>query len=136
VIEEAMSELTHLPTPSRALDASLNSGSSYSTMSQVQPIFHQDRWREYPLSLVRCLLIRALLYQCNKMTCPSCRTLSCYSCRQVITGYDHFGHPPPYTGARDPSKCQLWDAVEKRMYPTYRPNAASPIIHVTFSRRS
>lgn len=28
--------------------------------------------------------------QCNKMTCPNCTTLSCYVCRKVITGYDHF----------------------------------------------
>ncbi|KJA18481.1 hypothetical protein HYPSUDRAFT_144920, partial [Hypholoma sublateritium FD-334 SS-4] len=27
---------------------------------------------------------------CNKMTCPTCRTLSCYVCRAVITGYEHF----------------------------------------------
>jgi hypothetical protein len=46
VIEEAMSELTLLLRPLKALDASLNSGSTYSTMSQVQPIFHQDWWRE------------------------------------------------------------------------------------------
>ena len=28
--------------------------------------------------------------QCNKMTCPNCATLSCYICRKVIVGYDHF----------------------------------------------
>ncbi|KAF8816831.1 hypothetical protein BYT27DRAFT_6378460 [Phlegmacium glaucopus] len=27
---------------------------------------------------------------CNKMSCPNCHTLSCYVCRQVINGYDHF----------------------------------------------
>ncbi|KAI0742253.1 hypothetical protein C8Q80DRAFT_1108089 [Daedaleopsis nitida] len=52
---------------------------------------------------------------CNKMTCPNCATLSCYICRKVITGYDHFGNPPPYTGRRDPKKCPLWDSsVEGR----------------------
>ncbi|OAX33875.1 hypothetical protein K503DRAFT_775132, partial [Rhizopogon vinicolor AM-OR11-026] len=45
---------------------------------------------------------------CNKMTCPNCRTLSCYSCREVIDGYDHFG---PVSGK---SKCHLWDEIEKR----------------------
>src|SRR5882757_9237955 len=24
------------------------------------------------------------------MSCPNCHTLSCYICRQVIQGYDHF----------------------------------------------
>ncbi|KIM37082.1 hypothetical protein M413DRAFT_281321 [Hebeloma cylindrosporum] len=24
------------------------------------------------------------------MTCPNCRTLSCYVCRKVVTGYEHF----------------------------------------------
>ncbi|RDX42329.1 hypothetical protein OH76DRAFT_1363022 [Lentinus brumalis] len=52
---------------------------------------------------------------CNKMTCPNCRTLSCYICRKVIVGYDHFAQPPPYTGRADPKKCTLWDAsVEGR----------------------
>jgi hypothetical protein len=26
----------------------------------------------------------------NKMTCPSCKTLSCYLCRQEIADYKHF----------------------------------------------
>ncbi|KIJ59963.1 hypothetical protein HYDPIDRAFT_139939 [Hydnomerulius pinastri MD-312] len=51
---------------------------------------------------------------CNKMTCPNCRTVSCYICRKVINGYDHFGNPPPYTGRVDKNKCSLWDAVEQR----------------------
>ncbi|KAG6331024.1 hypothetical protein ID866_8063 [Astraeus odoratus] len=40
---------------------------------------------------------------CNKMTCPNCRTHSCYVCRKVINGYDHFDRvsdrlaPPKYS---------------------------------------
>lgn len=30
------------------------------------------------------------LSQCNKMTCPNCRTLSCYVCRKTVSGYEHF----------------------------------------------
>ena len=67
------------------------------------------------------------------MLCPNCHTLSCYICRQVIWGYDHFSNicccpcnisylwwilhqeqPLPYTGANDPNKCLLWDPVEQR----------------------
>ncbi|KAH9942854.1 hypothetical protein B0H21DRAFT_511019 [Amylocystis lapponica] len=52
---------------------------------------------------------------CNKMTCPNCRTLSCYVCRKIITGYDHFNNPPPYNGKQDANKCTLWDSsVEGR----------------------
>ncbi|KAI0351122.1 hypothetical protein OH77DRAFT_1411714 [Trametes cingulata] len=52
---------------------------------------------------------------CNKMTCPNCGSLSCYVCRKLIAGYDHFGNPPPYTGKADPNKCPLWDtSVEGR----------------------
>ncbi|KAI0640872.1 hypothetical protein C8Q79DRAFT_1014714 [Trametes meyenii] len=52
---------------------------------------------------------------CNKMSCPNCMALSCYVCRKLITGYDHFGNPPPYTAKTDPNKCPLWDAsVEGR----------------------
>ncbi|KIO29765.1 hypothetical protein M407DRAFT_70089, partial [Tulasnella calospora MUT 4182] len=31
---------------------------------------------------------------CNKMRCPYCQTLSCYVCRQLITGYEHFNEQP------------------------------------------
>ncbi|CAL1697818.1 unnamed protein product [Somion occarium] len=51
---------------------------------------------------------------CNKMTCPNCRTLSCYICRQVITSYEHFNQPPPYNVPADKTKCPLWDSVEQR----------------------
>ncbi|KAI0689014.1 hypothetical protein BC835DRAFT_280334 [Cytidiella melzeri] len=51
---------------------------------------------------------------CNKMTCPNCHTVSCYVCRQVITGYDHFNQKPPYNHKVDPTKCDLWDSVDKR----------------------
>ncbi|KXN82310.1 hypothetical protein AN958_02742, partial [Leucoagaricus sp. SymC.cos] len=53
---------------------------------------------------------------CNKMTCPNCRTLFCYICRQIITGYDHFNQQPgrPYVGGpngsgKEKEKCVLWD---------------------------
>ncbi|KAF8956276.1 hypothetical protein BDZ97DRAFT_1852621 [Flammula alnicola] len=54
---------------------------------------------------------------CNKMTCPNCRTLSCYVCRQVISGYEHFNQAPPgraSTSRKDAGKCLLWDQVEER----------------------
>ncbi|KIJ28579.1 hypothetical protein M422DRAFT_105303, partial [Sphaerobolus stellatus SS14] len=51
---------------------------------------------------------------CNKMTCPNCHTFSCYICRKVISGYEHFAHPPPYSKPKDNSKCALWDPVEQR----------------------
>jgi TRIAD3 protein (E3 ubiquitin-protein ligase RNF216) len=31
---------------------------------------------------------------CNKMKCPNCKTLSCYLCRQKISGYEHFCRTP------------------------------------------
>ncbi|KAK4052367.1 hypothetical protein OIV83_002169 [Microbotryomycetes sp. JL201] len=54
---------------------------------------------------------------CNKMRCPSCQTLSCYICRKIISGYDHFAQAG--TNARNPdlnSKCNLWDDSVKRNY--------------------
>ncbi|KAF8911320.1 hypothetical protein CPB85DRAFT_1303537 [Mucidula mucida] len=53
---------------------------------------------------------------CNKMICPNCSTMSCYVCRQVITGYDHFNQQPPNhpTTAAMSKKCLLWDSVEAR----------------------
>lgn len=53
---------------------------------------------------------------CNKMTCPNCKTLSCYVCRAVITGYDHFNESRPGQAQRpgQAGKCKLWDKVEER----------------------
>jgi TRIAD3 protein (E3 ubiquitin-protein ligase RNF216) len=51
---------------------------------------------------------------CNKMTCPNCRTGSCYICRKVINGYDHFGNSLLHNGQVDKNKCLLWDPVEQR----------------------
>ncbi|CAA7261257.1 unnamed protein product [Cyclocybe aegerita] len=53
---------------------------------------------------------------CNKMTCPHCRTLSCYVCRKVINGYEHFNQNPPGrpSTSQQNGKCLLWDQVEER----------------------
>ncbi|KAK0190321.1 hypothetical protein F5146DRAFT_1043758 [Armillaria mellea] len=52
---------------------------------------------------------------CNKMVCPNCHTLSCYVCRQVITGYDHFNQQAPGAPTASKSKkCLLWDSVDVR----------------------
>ncbi|KIK21112.1 hypothetical protein PISMIDRAFT_565348 [Pisolithus microcarpus 441] len=52
------------------------------------------------------------MMQCNKMTCPNCHTLSCYICRQIITGYDHFDRPGQ---VGNKPKCILWEpSVERR----------------------
>ncbi|KAJ7632726.1 hypothetical protein FB45DRAFT_913292 [Roridomyces roridus] len=56
---------------------------------------------------------------CNKMSCTNCGTLSCYICRQTITGYEHFGQQPgqpmPAAGSsKNGDKCPLWDVVEQR----------------------
>ncbi|KAJ7741519.1 hypothetical protein DFH07DRAFT_837532 [Mycena maculata] len=55
---------------------------------------------------------------CNKMTCPNCFALSCYICRKLITGYEHFaqqpGQPAVASSSKAGAKCALWDAVEQR----------------------
>ncbi|KAF5376136.1 hypothetical protein D9615_007703 [Tricholomella constricta] len=52
---------------------------------------------------------------CNKMKCPSanCGTYSCYICRQIIKGYDHFDQTIG-TADRRSETCRLWDAVDER----------------------
>lgn len=60
------------------------------------------------------------------MNCPNCLTISCYVCRQVIDGYDHFGSVSHdavtlrnsndlfiHQGSSK-KKCVLWDEIEKR----------------------
>lgn len=51
---------------------------------------------------------------CNKMTCPDCRTISCYTCREVIRGYDHFSNG---------NKCNLWDSQDGTAGPDRRHEA-------------
>jgi TRIAD3 protein (E3 ubiquitin-protein ligase RNF216) len=48
------------------------------------------------------------------MTCPNCRTASCYICRQIITGYEHFDQRrstgnTPISSSKGTKKCVLWD---------------------------
>ncbi|KAI8848824.1 hypothetical protein BC829DRAFT_362242 [Chytridium lagenaria] len=50
---------------------------------------------------------------CNKMTCPTCRTMICYVCKALIAGYDHFSTDP--NGRKQPGKsCPLWDDAVSR----------------------
>ncbi|KAJ3495887.1 hypothetical protein NMY22_g19881 [Coprinellus aureogranulatus] len=53
---------------------------------------------------------------CNKMTCPNCRQLSCYVCKEAISGYDHFHQNDPRNpgGSSTQTKCPLWDSVDVR----------------------
>ncbi|GJJ08592.1 hypothetical protein Clacol_002811 [Clathrus columnatus] len=56
-------------------------------------------------------------FQCNKITCSQCGTISCYICRQIIKGYDHFHQNAPNDGSlgrSSSSKCILWDPIEVR----------------------
>lgn len=79
---------------------------------------HQRIWRtSLPRSLLpsKNSLPLTVFGQCNKMTCPNCSTLSCYICRKVITGYEHFnqGGRPSVKG-----KCILWDKDLEGMHAT------------------
>ena len=47
---------------------------------------------------------------CNKMTCPKCKTLSCYLCEQKIDGYKHFCAKWDCACGL----CKLWDKAEER----------------------
>ncbi|KAJ3514201.1 hypothetical protein NMY22_g14821 [Coprinellus aureogranulatus] len=51
---------------------------------------------------------------CNKMKCPSCKTLSCYVCRKVITGYQHFAQQDAHGRLRpgQRGKCPLFDVED------------------------
>ncbi|KAJ3539123.1 hypothetical protein NMY22_g4877 [Coprinellus aureogranulatus] len=51
---------------------------------------------------------------CNKMTCPSCGTVSCYLCRQIIkNGYQHFSESTPAKAGSSSKKirCTIHDAI-------------------------
>ncbi|KAF9443736.1 hypothetical protein P691DRAFT_764001 [Macrolepiota fuliginosa MF-IS2] len=66
---------------------------------------------------------------CNKMACPNCRTLSCYICRKVIVGYDHFNQNPGRAGtSSDAGKCVLWDKDLDAMHASEVKKAADKAI--------
>ena len=59
------------------------------------------------------------------MVCTSCSTLSCYVCRQIITGYEHFKQMPG--GQQRPKNvpagtCPLFDG-NNEMQPDARHHA-------------
>ena len=74
-------------------------------------IKHNGVCPDFPV--VDCDFADLPLFQCNKIVCPHCSTTSCYICRQVITGYDHFDMNRPDEVALS-DHCQLWDPVELR----------------------
>ncbi|ORY75997.1 hypothetical protein BCR35DRAFT_267719 [Leucosporidium creatinivorum] len=55
---------------------------------------------------------------CNKITCPSCRAVSCYICGIIVEGYSHFKNAGSnYTGpVKSTSNCELWDDSAKRNF--------------------
>ncbi|KAG1738308.1 hypothetical protein EDD22DRAFT_959526 [Suillus occidentalis] len=82
----------------------------------VQHIVEEAMTRALMRNCPKCQKAFIKEYGCNKMTCPNCRTVSCYICREVIKGYEHFGRINPglpYNARFDKNKCQLWDPVEQ-----------------------
>ncbi|KDE09479.1 hypothetical protein MVLG_00380 [Microbotryum lychnidis-dioicae p1A1 Lamole] len=56
---------------------------------------------------------------CNKMTCPSCRTMSCFICGKIVSGYEHFknaGFANAPTGPDANATCLLWDDHKTRTF--------------------
>ncbi|GAA6060234.1 hypothetical protein JCM10212_003474 [Sporobolomyces blumeae] len=55
---------------------------------------------------------------CNKIVCQSCRTLSCYICKKIITGYEHFANAGSNApkGSDPGATCPLWDDTDRRNF--------------------
>ncbi|KAG2352593.1 hypothetical protein BDR07DRAFT_1313156 [Suillus spraguei] len=80
----------------------------------VQHIVEEAMTRALMRNCPKCQKAFIKEHGCNKMTCPNCRTVSCYVCREVINGYEHFGNSNPHNTLIDKNKCLLWDPVEQR----------------------
>ncbi|KAG1729566.1 hypothetical protein EDB19DRAFT_115472 [Suillus lakei] len=80
----------------------------------VQHIVEEAMTRALMRNCPKCQKAFIKEHGCNKMTCPNCRTVSCYICRKVINGYEHFGNSNPRDRHVDKNKCLLWDPVEQR----------------------
>jgi TRIAD3 protein (E3 ubiquitin-protein ligase RNF216) len=78
----------------------------------VQHIVEEAMTRALMRNCPKCQKAFIKEHGCNKMTCPNCRTVSCYICRKIINGYEHFGDSP--NGRVGKNKCSLWDPVEQR----------------------
>ncbi|KAG0695366.1 hypothetical protein DFH29DRAFT_271846 [Suillus ampliporus] len=96
----------HLPKSCKEVESDKN--------LNVQHIVEEAMTRALMRNCPKCKKAFIKEHGCNKMSCPDCHTVSCYVCRKVINGYEHFGNPPPYNGRVDKNKCQLWDPVEQR----------------------
>ncbi|KAL1757518.1 hypothetical protein FB107DRAFT_209062 [Schizophyllum commune] len=72
---------------------------------------------------------------CNKIVCTNCRTLSCYICRKVIAGYEHFNQAAPGTASTS-KKCPLWDGPVERRHAEEVSTAAPVAITVLMLHRS
>ncbi|KAG1903018.1 uncharacterized protein F5891DRAFT_1019925 [Suillus fuscotomentosus] len=70
----------------------------------VQHVIEEAMTRALMRNCPKCQKAFIKEHGCNKMTCPNCRTVSCYICREIINGYEHFNK----------NKCLLWDPVEQR----------------------
>ncbi|KAG1777856.1 hypothetical protein EV702DRAFT_1098155, partial [Suillus placidus] len=79
----------------------------------VQHIIEEAMTRVLMQNCPKCQKAFIKEHGCNKMTCPNCQTVSCYICREVINGYEHFGNLRP-NGQVDKKKCLLWDPVKQR----------------------
>ncbi|KAL8290442.1 hypothetical protein RQP46_002700 [Phenoliferia psychrophenolica] len=54
---------------------------------------------------------------CNKITCPSCRTVSCYICSKIVKGYEHFANAGSNATYTEPgATCPLWDNQAERNF--------------------
>ncbi|GAA5897292.1 hypothetical protein JCM5296_000992 [Sporobolomyces johnsonii] len=54
---------------------------------------------------------------CNKITCSSCRTLSCYICNKIIEGYQHFKNAGSNAAWTEPgANCVLWEDSDQRVF--------------------
>jgi hypothetical protein len=58
-----------------------------SIQKQIEEILSDCRVRKCP----KCNIEFVRIDGCCKMKCTRCGTLSCYNCRQQISGYNHFG---------------------------------------------
>ncbi|KAG6857032.1 hypothetical protein H0H87_010705 [Tephrocybe sp. NHM501043] len=77
----------------------------------------------------RHYIAEAMKEGCNKITCPFCNTISCYLCRKIVTGYDHFNTAQPGTKRRN-GKCLLFDEVAERHNDDVIQAAAHALEHV------
>ncbi|KAF9232607.1 hypothetical protein BU15DRAFT_54845 [Melanogaster broomeanus] len=117
--------------------------SVWSISLDAQHVVEEAMTRALKRNCPKCQQSFIKISGCNKMTCSSCGTFSCYVCREIIEGYNHYqsSHRPgvmPWLLRmcwKSKPICSLCDPVEERHAEEVR-SSCSNLNHTAYQHRA